>query len=177
MQKLDNIILIGMMGSGKSTIASNLAKKLNAIFLDTDSLIEDKYNKSISEIINISGVDEFRLIENNILKELYSQSQIKQAVIATGGGIITIQSNREKLKQLGKVVWLDVQAQTILERLKEDATRPLLQGENKLQRIQELLSVREELYSECANYKISVDNKEVSEIVEEIELLLTTTES
>lgn len=167
MNKLNNIILIGMMGSGKSTIAQSLSKKINLPALDTDQLIEEEYKSSITEIINLHGIEQFRVIENEILKDLYN-THTSPSIIATGGGIVTTQASRELLVKLGTVVWLEVTAETVLERLQGDTTRPLLQGNSKEAQIQQLIQERSEVYKQCSDYSLLVDNKDIEDITKEI---------
>lgn len=136
------IYLIGMMGSGKSTVGQYLATKLNYSFLDTDQLIESVQQKKISEIFEQYGENKFREWESAILSKI---QPCLGYVIATGGGIVLKDSNWSHLRN-GIVVFLDVSISTIMKRLLNDTTRPLLQGADPQKRLEEIRSKRLPLY-------------------------------
>lgn len=159
-----NISLIGMMGSGKTTIGKLLAKELSYSFVDTDSLIVEKENRSINDIFANSGESYFRNAESNILKEaLNNQNQI----ISTGGGIIKKNENIKLLKEKSLVIYLKANEETLFNRLKEDTTRPLLNVSDIKEKINVLLTERQAQY-EQAHYTITTENKEPIEITKEI---------
>ncbi len=138
-----NISLIGMMGSGKTTIGKLLAKELSYSFVDTDSLIVEKENRSINDIFANSGESYFRNVEANILKEaLNDQNQI----ISTGGGIIKKNENIKLLKEKSLVIYLKANEETLFNRLKEDTTRPLLNVSDIKEKINVLLTERQAQY-------------------------------
>tara|TARA_B100000686_G_C15952854_1_gene554393 strand:- start:17 stop:529 length:513 start_codon:yes stop_codon:yes gene_type:complete len=122
-----NIILIGFMGSGKSTIGRKLAKFLEYTFIDTDYEIEDDQGCSIEEIFKYGGEECFRDMETHLLQKI---KNVTKSVIATGGGIILREKNQEILKMIGKQVYLKVPREILLQRLQNDRNRPLLRDNN-----------------------------------------------
>ncbi len=158
-----NIILTGMMGSGKSTVGKELANLLGYSFVDLDEIIEKKYDK-ISNIFTKKGEPYFRELETKEIKELIGKEKI---VLSTGGGIILKEKNIEILKQLGKVYFLSAQSETIYQRIKNQQHRPLLNTDNPKKSIEEILSKRLEKY-EKSGEKIITDNKCAKEIAGEI---------
>ena len=161
---MKNIVLIGFMGSGKTTTGKALKEKTDMTFVDTDELIEAYEGCKISEIFANKGEAYFRRLENETLKELLESTDNK--VISTGGGIITNQDNIPLLKQLGKVYYLKIKPETVVKRLEGDKTRPLLMGENKLVKVEQLMSGRKELYEMAADKTIDTDYLSVNEIVD-----------
>lgn len=162
-----NIILIGYMGCGKSTVGRKTANILSMPFLDTDQWIEEKEGITISELFATKGEAYFRELETECLKELLKNVNLP-TIISVGGGLPVREENQRLLKQLGQVIYLKAAPDTIYERLKGDSTRPLLQTENPLQKIRDMLFDREEKYLAAAEKVISVDGKSVMEIVGEI---------
>ena len=161
------------MGCGKSTIGKKIAENCQFSFLDTDARIEKREGITISDIFAAKGEAYFRDLETECLKELLEESKAecekkKGLVISVGGGLPVREENQRLLQQLGTVIYLKAEPDTIYERLKGDTTRPLLQTENPLQRIQEMMSAREDKYQAAAHTVITVDGKSVSEIVSEI---------
>jgi len=152
-----NIYLVGMMGSGKTTVGELLAKQLGYKFFDTDALITQVAGKSISNIFAEEGEAEFRAIEAQVLGEISSYTRL---VVATGGGIVMNQQNWGYLHQ-GLVIWLDVPIPLLIARLQCDRQtadqRPLLQSPNPEQRLQEILTQRQEMYAE-ADLRISISS-------------------
>lgn len=139
-----NIYLIGMMGSGKTTIGELLAKQLGYRFVDTDDLITKATHQSISDIFATEGEEAFREIESQVLSQLCAYQKF---VIATGGGIILKKMNWSYLRH-GIIIWLNVPVEELYNRLKEDTTRPLLQHPNPLNQLQTLLEQRTPLYAQ-----------------------------
>ncbi len=164
------IILIGMMGSGKSTIGKILSKDLNIDFLDSDEIIERLEKQKITNIINSKGEEAFRELETKILKDLNNfLINPKDFVLATGGGMVLREENRNILKNLGKVFWLDLSAEKIFENLSEANDRPLLgDKENRLNTIKSLCKIRQEFYEACSDFKINVEDMNHSRIIHEI---------
>ena len=160
-----NIYLIGMMGSGKSTIGPLLAKHLGYSFLDTDTTIERSVGQSVTEIFQTVGEAEFRQIETQVLAEV---SAYLRLVVATGGGIAIERENWNHLHQ-GLVIWLDPPVNVLVERLKDDTTRPLLANSADLQsKLELMLADRRDRYSE-ADIQISIaQNLTAEEIVDRI---------
>jgi shikimate kinase len=171
-----NIYLIGMMGSGKSTIGQVLAKQIGYGFLDTDSSIERLTKQSISEIFAAVGEDEFRSIESQVLSEVSAYTKL---VVSTGGGIVIKQENWGSLRQ-GMVVWLDVAEDVLWQRLVGDKTRPLLQDPHPQAKLHEILESRRSRYGE-ADLRISITQEKppadvVTEILQMIPTILKSTQ-
>ena len=159
-----NIYLIGMMGSGKTTVGRHLARDLNYRFIDTDSAIEAIAGCPISAIFERDGEAYFRKLETRVLTEL---SAYTRTAIATGGGIIQQQINWSYLRD-GLVVWLDVELEILKKRIAQDQTRPLAD------KLESLLKTRRPLY-EQADLRIAVDSEQSpAEIAGEIVKLIPT---
>lgn len=165
-----HIILIGFMGSGKSTVGIGLSYKLQCALTDTDKLIERQEGRSISDIFAREGEAYFRERETALLKTLKQEKA--RRVFSVGGGTPLGEENRKLLQELGTVVYLKVSPETVYERLKGDMTRPLLQGENPMGKITTLLGEREALYLATADIVVAADKKKPAQIVEEIAELL-----
>ena len=147
-----NIYLIGMMGSGKSTIGPLLAEQLGYSFIDTDSTIEKLVGQSVTEIFQTVGETEFRQIETQVLAEVSAHLRL---VVATGGGIAIERENWNHLHQ-GLVIWLDPDVDILVERLQGDTTRPLLANSADMSsKLTTILSERRHRYSE-ADIQISI---------------------
>lgn len=160
-----NIILIGLMGAGKTTVGKNLANVLdNYVFIDTDEAIERKENRKISEIFKEQSEDYFRQIETNTIRELVkTQNQI----ISIGGGGFEKEENRQLLLNSGKVFYLQADIDILYNRIKDDSTRPLLYCNNPKEKLEELLHKREKNYKK-AHFIINTENKSMKEIIKEI---------
>lgn len=164
--KKTSYVLIGFMGCGKTTIGIKLSYKLRMVVEDTDKMIENKYGMKISDIFAQKGEPAFRDMETSLLKELAEKN--RQCIYSVGGGTPIREENRMWLKQMGNVIFLRAKADTIYDRLKDDTTRPLLQGENPREKIENLLAHRKEFYEDAADYIIDVDDKSLDEIIKEI---------
>nr|YP_009530540.1 shikimate kinase [Paulinella micropora]AXY63229.1 shikimate kinase [Paulinella micropora] len=141
-----SIYMVGIMGSGKSTVGKPLARLLNYTFIDTDKVIEEVANSKIAEIFRDHGESYFRQLEQEVLKEV---SQRHSLVIATGGGIVTSIENWGVMRQ-GIIIWLDLSTSIIKMRLRMDAIeRPLITGTNLETKLQELMKNRRPLYAEA----------------------------
>lgn len=161
-----SVVLIGFMGSGKSTLGVRLSYRLQYALEDTDKLIECRVGKTIGEIFDQEGEEAFRQMETEQLKKLAENKG--QRVYSVGGGTPVREVNRPLLKQLGTVVYLRVRPETVYERLKGDTTRPLLQGEDPLGRIRSLMAEREAAYTEAADVILDVDELTADQVVEQI---------
>lgn len=140
-----NIFLIGMMGSGKTTIGQRLAQKLEYRFFDTDVLIEQVTKQTINDLFATEGEEGFRAIETQVLQQIASYTR---SVIATGGGIILRRTNWGHLQQ-GLIVWLDPPIDLIVERLETDTSRPLLKNTDLRAKLTDLMEQRRSLYSQA----------------------------
>ena len=166
---MGNVILIGFMGCGKSTVGLKLSYRLRKSVIDTDKEIERTEKRSISDIFQAEGEAYFRDKETECLKKLLKTSS--NQIISVGGGLPMREVNRQLLHQLGQVVYLRAKAETIYDRLKYDTTRPLLQGENPQEKIRSLMAQREQNYEEASDIIIDVDGKDFEQIISEIEKL------
>lgn len=162
-QKSKNIILTGMMGSGKTSVGLELAKILECDFFDLDEIIEKKYGK-ITQIFKDKGENYFREIETSELKNFKNN---RAFVLSTGGGAVLKEENLEILRSLGEVFYLSANAQTIYNRVKEQTQRPLLNTKDPKKTIEDILSSRLEKY-EKSGEKIVTDNKNIEQIAREI---------
>ena len=160
-----NVIFTGFMGAGKTTVGKELVKK-GFELIDTDAYIEACEKMSISDIFAQKGEDYFRQAETKALKTLLVQD--KQFVISCGGGMPLREENRKLLKKLGMVVYLRIQPETVLARLKGDTTRPLLKGDDSGERVRTLMKQREAHYLSGADFVLDVDHKTPGELAEEI---------
>ena len=163
MKSKKNLILIGMMGSGKSTIGRLLAQKLNLKFLDIDFLIEKKTKMKIAEIFEKKGEDEFRNLEKKIT--LIFLNKIN-CIISLGGGAFINEIIKKKVNKKGIAIWLKWDSQTLINRIRKNKKRPIALNldDNKLK---DLINSRSKIYSK-ANYKINCENMKKVEIVKKI---------
>ena len=142
--KRRNIVLIGFMGSGKTTLGLKLSYLLRMPVEDTDKLIERQEGRSITQIFADDGESYFRELETELLRKCGEQKY--ERILSVGGGTPVNPVNRPLLHQCGTVVYLRVSPEVVYERLKNDTTRPLLQCEDPLTRIRELLEIRDKIY-------------------------------
>ncbi len=159
-----SIFLIGMMASGKSKTGPKLAQLLKYKFIDVDTLVETVAKQSIELIFKEKGEDRFRQLETQCLQEII---KLHSTIVSTGGGIILRKENWGILRQ-GIVVWLDINQEVALERLKaQNNTRPLLRGKNLKNNYINIFNTRKELYSQ-ADVRIPIENQSIEEISHEI---------
>lgn len=163
---MSNIILIGFMGSGKSTVADCISDRLNCNSVDTDVMIEESMKITINEIFDRFGEEYFRNLETDVIKDI--SKNFNNTVISVGGGLPVKEANRTYLKDAGKVVYLKASVDTLVERLANDNTRPLLRGENLRLKVENLMKARESIYEEVAEIVINTDDLTVEEVVSEI---------
>ncbi len=168
--QMESIVLIGFMGSGKTTVGISLSYKLQCTLNDTDKMIEKQEGRSISEIFAAEGEPYFRKEETRLLEKLKEKKG--RQIYSVGGGTPLREENRRLLGELGRVVYLKVSPETVYERLKGDVTRPLLQGDDPMGKIKTLLHEREDLYRRAADEVICVDGKKTPQVAEEILALL-----
>lgn len=162
------IFLIGYRCTGKTTVAQLLAEKLGWDWIDADSLLEARYGKSIRQIFASEGEADFRDKEELIFAEL---CRLHRHVVATGGGVILREINRQRMRSAGRAVWLTADAQTIWERLQADPATaeqrpPLTVG--GLAEIEEVLRIREPSYRSCAEMTVSTAGRSTLEIAQQI---------
>lgn len=165
--KRKNIVLIGFMGSGKTTLGLKLSYLFRMPVEDTDKLIERQEGRSITQIFADDGEAYFRELETEMLRKCGNRKY--ERILSVGGGTPVNPVNRELLHKCGTVVYLRVAPETVYERLKNDTTRPLLQCEEPLEKIRELLAVRDAIYTECADIILDVDNRHSDELAEELQ--------
>jgi shikimate kinase len=162
-----NLYLIGMMGSGKSTIGKSLAQRLEYRFIDTDAAIEKICAQTVTEIFETAGEADFRQLETQVLADISAYTRL---VVATGGGIATKLENWNHLQQ-GLVVWLDVSIEILVERLRADTTRPLIANTPPAElhaKLSSILAERRDRYA-AADVRISITAETpVSEIIDRI---------
>ena len=170
----DNIVLIGYMGSGKSTVGKFLAMVYGYDFIDTDELIEIKEGMSINDIFAEKGEDYFRQLETEVLLEL--KGKVKNTVIATGGGMPVKEENRPLLKELGKVFYLKASYDTTYKRVSGGNGRPLLnnlEGNSLYQRIKEMTAIRTPIYTEVADIVIDTTQIDEREVARQIAITMS----
>lgn len=148
---MNNIVLCGFMGSGKTVVGRELAKIMGAKFVDTDELIEKEQGVAIKAIFATHGEDYFRDLEYEMCKKV---AQMKGAVVSTGGGAMTFARNVEAIKQGSKVVFLDASFDVICDRIGNSTTRPLFQDREKAKR---LYDERKDKYLAAADYVVNGD--------------------
>ena len=165
----NNIFLVGLMGSGKTTIGRSLAKKLNLRFVDADQEIEARTGASITLIFEIEGEASFRQREADVIRDLTAQQGI---VLATGGGAILNETSRQFLRERGTVVYLRASVASILQRTSHDKNRPLLQTPDPKAKIEEISRQRSPLYQEVAHIIIETGRPNVHSVVQNILSLL-----
>ena len=154
------------MGSGKTSVGKQLAKKLQYTFCDTDELIEKENKTSIRNIFSTYGEEYFRKLETSTIGELYGN--MTRTVLSTGGGLPITEGNDQLLKRLGHVIYLKASKETLMKRLQGDTSRPLLAGENVEERVHNLLKQRTPIYEKAAHFSVTTDNKKFYEIIDEI---------
>jgi shikimate kinase len=156
------LVLVGMPGSGKSTVGRHLARRLAVPFHDSDHEIEQRLGCSIREYFDREGEAAFRDVEQRTLDELSRQDP---GVLSTGGGAVLRPANRQRLREAGKVVYLRSTPEEIYRRIRHDTTRPLLQVDNPLAKLRELYAERDPLYRETAHFVIETGRPSVPTLV------------
>lgn len=168
---MKNIVLVGFMATGKTSVACELAKELKTKFIEIDELIEKREGKTIDEIFKEKGEAYFREVEKKITEEVANKLYVPYATISTGGGIVTNEENIKNLKKNGILICLEAEPEVIFDRAKKETHRPLLKVKKPLERIKELLKKRKPLYSK-ANYTINTSNLTISEVVNKIKKII-----
>ena len=157
------------MGAGKTTIGRLLAKQLGLNFYDSDCEIERKTGVKIPLIFELEGEEGFRKREAAIIEEL---SQLHPIVMATGGGAVLLPENRNFLKSNGKIIYLRANVHDLWQRTRNDKTRPLLQGVNLRQKLEQLHQERDPIYTKMADFIVDTGVQSAAEITNEIEQML-----
>lgn len=168
-ESLPCIVLVGMMGAGKTTVGRELAKRLGRRFVDSDHEIVERTGVPIPVIFDVEGEDGFRKRETMIIDELSHDSGV---VLATGGGAVLRAVNRDILKSRCRVVYLDVPPQALFERTRHDKNRPLLQVENPRAKIESLYRERDPLYRLVAHVVVSGGRGSAKSMLRKIEKAL-----
>tara|TARA_B100001996_G_C18501768_1_gene531762 strand:- start:107 stop:616 length:510 start_codon:yes stop_codon:yes gene_type:complete len=159
-----NLVLLGMMGVGKSTLGKIVAKKQGLKFIDTDLNIEKKFSMSISDIFKKKGEDFFRQEEEIEVSEMLKKSN---CVIALGGGAFLIKNVRDQILKQSISIWIDVNLKILHQRTKWSKKRPLLDGQNNQTKINKLYIKRKKIYK-LAKYRINCDGLSKEGIVKKI---------
>jgi shikimate kinase len=156
------LVLVGLPGSGKTTVGRQLARRLNLPFVDSDHAIERHLGCSVREYFEREGEDRFRDLESEVLDDL---SRSHQGVLSTGGGSVLRPINRERLRERGHVFYLRSSPEEVFRRLRNDHNRPLLQVADPQLRLRELMQTRDPLYRDAAHYVIETGRPNVSSLV------------
>lgn len=162
----DNVILIGFMGAGKTSVSRALAEAEKLPLVDVDEMIEKEAGMVTSEIFRLYGEERFRQMETETLEKLIRETD--HSVISVGGGLPVREINRKRMRELGTVVFLNVKAETVLKRLEGDTTRPMLYAADKEKRVKDLLAFRSPLYREAAHIVVDTDDKTIRQVAEEV---------
>lgn len=160
-----SIVLIGMMGAGKSSVGRCLQRRTGLARFDIDEMVAMSAGKSIAEIFAQHGEEQFRDAETEALRKITSD---RPAIIVTGGGIVTREANVDLLKQLGTIVWLTANEATLFERASRRNDRPLLQKENPRAGFAALLQTRDPLYAAAADLRVDASAMTHDEVAETI---------
>jgi len=161
---MSNIVLVGFMGTGKTSVGIKLAEMLNMTFVDTDDLIEQDSGMAIPDIFKNMGEEHFRDLESKVAESVSGQ---EKQVIATGGGIVKREKNIQNLRKKGVLFCLDARPEVILRRTSGYNHRPLLQVDDPIGRIKDMLRERDQFYAK-ADYRIDTSDLSIDQIAENI---------
>lgn len=161
-----NITLIGMPGAGKSTVGVVLAKRMGMDFIDTDLIIQKEYNKTLSEIINEKGIEEFKKVENDVISKL----ELDNTIIATGGSAVYGKEAMKHLRDISKVVYIQLSEENIEDRLGDLNERGVVLEDGET--LQELYDERIPLYKKYAHIIVNADDMVLREVVKNIEKVM-----
>lgn len=164
-----NLSLVGLPGSGKTTVGRQLARRLKVPFVDSDQVIEARLGCSIREFFEREGEPRFRDMESEVIDDL---SQRPDQVLSTGGGVVLRPENRQLLRERGRAVYLKSTPEELFRRLRHDANRPLLQVADPLGKLRELFLQRDPLYREVAHFTLETGRPSVSTLVNMIVMQL-----
>ena len=160
-----NLVLIGFMGAGKSTVSDYFHNMYGMEVIEMDRIIAEREDMSISDIFETRGEEYFRDCETDLLIEMQSK---KNVIISCGGGVPMRDRNVAEMKKNGRVILLSVEPETVLTRLKDDHSRPLLENNKNVDFVRGLMEKRRAKYEAAADIIISTDHKSVQEICDEI---------
>lgn len=163
---MNNIILIGPMGAGKTTIGRQIAKIFYYDFYDSDREIEERTGASIPLIFDLEGEEGFRKREQNVIADLCTKNHI---VLATGGGAVLKKENQDALKRSGTIIYLSADIDDLLERTAKDKNRPLLQADNPKAILKKILIDRDPIYRKLADIILTTNKMTVHTAVKELE--------
>lgn len=161
----ENIVLVGFMGSGKSSIGRSIAKRLGYQFVDSDQVVIERAGRPIAQIFAEDGEEKFRDLETSALASL---REMERCVIATGGGAVLREENRRLMRELGFVVCLKASEEVIFGRVSRTNKRPLLRTDNPRETLHELLTARQAVYEEAAQFTLDTTNLTQPEAAETI---------
>ena len=164
------VVLVGMPGSGKSTIARALSRKLRLALADSDQAIEQRLGCSIRSYFDSHGEAAFRDVEEAVIDELTRRGA--SLVLATGGGAVLRPVNRQRLRERGTVIYLRSSPEQLFKRLRHDTKRPLLQVADPLKRLRALYDERDPLYRECAHFVVDTHGSSLPMLVNRIMMQL-----
>ena len=164
-----HVALVGLPGSGKSTIGRQLARRLGRPFIDTDQVIEQRVGLSIRDFFEREGEESFRDLEQSVIDEL---TLGEPCVLSTGGGAVLRPANRQHLKQRTQAIYLQAAPEEFLRRLRHDRSRPLLQVPDPLARLRELYTLRDPLYRESARCVVETGRPSVAALVNTVVMQL-----
>lgn len=158
------IVLVGMMGTGKSTIGRKLANKLNLQFYDSDKIIEERQGLSVRDIHDYRGEDYFKNLEVEVISEVLKYGVV---ILSTGGESFLTEEVREIVKKSAVSIWLDTTPEVIHERVSRRNTRPLIDGNNRVEHIEQMIDERNSFYKE-SDIRIETGNMEAHFVVDSI---------
>jgi len=156
-----NILLVGPMGAGKTSHGKWLARQLGQRFIDLDALIEQNTGASITDIFDKEGEAGFRKRESQTLAHVLSEHD---QVLSTGGGAVLSEANRQLMRERGLIIHLHITPEQQLQRLANDRKRPLLQGSNRAERLQQLAEIRTPIYRACADISLDLSQVPMSRV-------------
>jgi shikimate kinase len=165
LKNLRLVVLVGLPGSGKSTVGRQLARRLGLAFTDVDHVIEQRAGCSIRDFFEREGEAAFRDIEEQVIDDL---TRAPTGILATGGGAVLRPLNRQRLHDAGPVIYLRSTPEEVFRRVRHDAKRPLLQVDDPLQRLRTLYDERDPLYRETAHFIIETGRPSVGRLVQMI---------
>ena len=169
---MNHIVVIGFMGSGKTRVGKRLSSDLGLTFVDVDKVIVKKMNLSVKEILQRFGEPYYRALETMTVKALIDDKERK--VISLGAGLPIQEQNEKYIKQLGTVVYLKGSYETLKERLENSKSNPLIDGDNKADKIKKLLKQRDPVYAKFADIEMITGDKPFEELISQLEEKLQT---